>query len=947
MLGPIQIKKTQEDDHMAFKNLFQSQDGKKAKQNKKSTPAGVAKTAKQAPSGLCAIFREGLQLKEGPRNQMATKAEEGVAYFNNFNEGRIGQAFESFDPPMRFALFEIIYLLHVNEAKLKELKYKIYHSDKKKASDEEKTANLYLEGSPAGVKGISNLSPVFKEEFNAYVEKTFNDRISIDTNAPIEGIYSIGSIGTIGHKNVASDLDLEVQYNLEPSEFDTSEWTDEMLREKVLKEHGALIKRYFQKKGVDPGKVSDDQKKKASIFFKKRIEQKYPILFCHFISKEKNIEREIRKNNDQKMRYHLLLEIIELIRNTALWETKDIVPHQEQLLKQRILKIQEYVQTKFPEAEVYLFPFSRTDLHKGYFGSTLDSKESSGGAYELILNYETLMPGIYFIPVIPSHFLFSNAINNNSRQFENFTRFIQFGLIDFCSDIANQINHQGPTPDLDPVYTASHQSAAYWEAFKASSGNLPKATLNILRYEMLLEKELGKTTIQLIKEPESMNKLVEEADLSGTNGDGFSPAALLELEEEYPALRFDPWWLRFKTLKIAYGIPGLMRGVTEAESMSVSEIIDYAFALHIRVSDVFTKPGDTRKFEKHREKVLREFLNRVFPEDSDKRTRLMAKFIGDVQTVAKFETDLRRIFLKTVERIQEKVKEVITLDDKTSKEFEIWHHYYMQSFKPGPNVVQRSILNHLQIPRGRLQVGFIQKKGWFFKSLQKGLSVGKRFESTILTLLPEEITLTDNTLFLKGLVYCVINGYYGIFNKGMLNETKTEVEYDLKHTDLGSKNDNQLAFVRPDQIERIMKQINELFTSKKVSYLDCLQTERTINEVMIFFNLLKYGRLSILYRDNLDTIYVDQFDIPKFDENIDVYIGTYAKMLQSKTVHIMLQKFFQARKIDIKKVKLKAWVNSNCVETAHSLTKAEAKEADLSEHFHSVIMKVHAAPPTG
>ena len=325
----------------------------------------------------------------------------------------------------------------------------------------------------------------------------------------------------------------------------------------------------------------------------------------------------------------------------------------------------------------------------------------------------------------------------------------------------------------------------------------------------------------------------------------------------------------------------------------------------------------------------------------------MATFIGDVQSVSIFEEDLRGIFLKTVERIQEKVKEVITLDDKTTKEFEIWHHYYMHSFKPGPNVVQKSILNHLQIPRGRLQIGFIQKKGWFFRSLQKGLSVGKRFESSILTLLPEEITLTDNTLFLKGLVYCVINGYYGIFNKGMLNETKTEVEYDLKHTNLGSKNDNQLAFVRPDQIERIMKQINDLFTDKKVSYLDCIQTERSISELMIFLNLLKYGRISVLYRDNLNTIYVDQFDIPKFEENIEAYIGTYAKMLQSKPMHILLRKFLQSRKIDIKKVKLKAWVNSNCVETAHAVTKTEAKESDLSEHFHSIIMKVHASQPGG
>ncbi|NQU64221.1 MAG: hypothetical protein HQ517_08065 [SAR324 cluster bacterium] len=931
---------------MGLKKFFQFQNDTKSEPKQKAGPSTKTVAPVRKSVGLCDIFKEGIQLKEVARTQLATGAEEGVAYFNGFNEDRISHAFESFDPSMRFALYEIIYLLHANTPQLKELKYQVFTTDKKKGSSVETTVNLYMEGVPSGVKGISNLSPVFQKDFVAYINKTFDDRISEPTNtAPIEGIYSIGSIGTVGHKNIASDLDLEVQYCLEPSQFDISPWNDKMLKEVLLNEHGRLIKRYYQKKGVDPEKKQPaEQSKKVSLFFRKRIEEKYPTLFSHLISKKVNAVQEVRRNRNQKLRYQLLLEIIDLIKADAAWKMKKIFVQQEQSLKQRILKIQNYVQTKFPEAEIYLFPFSRTDLQKGNFGSTLDSKESSGSAYELILNYETLMPGIYFTPVIPSHFLFSQQINNSHTQFENFNQFIQFGLLDFCNNFASQINYQGPTPDLDSTYVANHHSAAYWEAFKASSGNLPKATLNILRYEMMLEDKLRKTTIQLIKEPDLLNSLIPESDSqsAGENGDRFSAAAILEIEEEFPALRFDPWWLRYKMLKIAYGTPGLIRGTTTSDAENISRIIDFAFALHIRVSDVFTKPGDTRKFDKHREKVLRKLLGKVFPEGSDKLTQLKAIFIGDVQTVADFEKDLRQLFLKSIERIQEKVKNIIKIDEKTTKEFEIWHHYYLHSFKPGPNVVQRSILNHLQVPRGRLQIGFIQKKGWFFRSLQKGLSVGKRFESSILSLLPEEVMLMDNTIFLKGLVYCVINGYYGIFNEGMLNETKTEVEFDRKHTDMGSKFDNQLAFVRPDQIERIMKQITALFTYKKISYLDCIQTTRTINEVMIFLNLLKMGRVSILTRDNLDTIYVDQFDVPKFNENIEVYIGAFQKMLTAKFLHILLRKFFESKKIDLNKVILKTWVNPNSVETNHAATKYAAKEDDLAEHFHAVIMKIHS-----
>jgi len=443
--------------------------------------------------------------------------------------------------------------------------------------------------------------------------------------------------------------------------------------------------------------------------------------------------------------------------------------------------------------------------------------------------------------------------------------------------------------------------------------------------------------------------VLEAATLSGVSipqAEGFfSPRQVIALENDFPKLKFDPWWLRFKALKIAFGTPNLVPGVSDTDIVRFSKTIDFAFALHIRLSDVFTKPGDNRKFEKHREQVLKRFLDTVFPENSDSRTKLNATFIGDVSTVSDFEKELRDLFLNSVDRIREKIKKIdMDISDQHSQEFEIWHHYYEKSFKPKPNVVQKCILNHLQVPRGRLQIGFLQQKGWFFRSLQRGQTVGKRFESSILNLLPEEITLVDNSLFLKGLVYCVVNGYYGIFNQGMLNETKTEVEYDRKHTNLGSKFDNQLAFIRPDQIERIMKQILALFGDGKISYLDCIRKSRSINELMIFLNLLKYGRISFLYRDNLNTIYVDEFDIPRFMQHVDEYIASYDKMLRSRSLHVLMAKFFATRGIEIGKVKLKVWVNSNSVETTHAATKYEAKETDLAEHFHQLILKIHQKP---
>ncbi|MBU2512330.1 hypothetical protein KJ966_13420 [bacterium] len=924
---------------MVLKSFFSGKDKSRKK------PGQLAPVVSDSP--ICDFFREGVYLKKELTERLVERAEKGAEFFYNYNESRIKLAFESFDKGMSLALFEIIYLLNTNEKWLEGHKYHIKRTvGNSVINDAEAVANLYVEDAPYGVRSIENLSPVFRGEFEAYIFKEYERKAIPKMNGkhlPIDGIYSIGSIGTIGHKNIASDLDLEVQYDLEPFLFDVNRWSDDTLKAALNKELQGLISRYYQKKQIDPSKADDAVKLKVKAFFKKGIASKYPILFKHFFDKNSNIVKEIKDNQNKKLRSELIRDTINLMKQNAKSALSKDIREKEGLLKNRIQIIQEYVQKKFPDEEIYLFPFSLHEFRKGYFGSTIESKESSGGAYELILNYETLMPGIYFSPNIPSHFLFPPDINNSSENFDKLIEYLRFGVVDIFSNLSNRIINQGPTPDLSLTYVAEHYSAVYWEAFKASYGNLPKATLNLLRYETLLEKRINKTIIQLIKDPHMLDELAFSADNIDeilTSRNIFSPQSVVQLEKEYPQLSYDPWWLRYKALKIAYGVPGLVAGIQRSELIEISANIDLAFALHIRLSDVLTKPGDQRKFEKHREQVLIKFLELVFPENSERRTKLHATFIGDVETVNVFEGDLRKIFQGCVERVHQKSSK-FHVDEKSTREFQVWHHFYTKNFNPQNNVVSRSILNHLQTPRGRVQIGYKKESGWFFKSLQKESQVGKRFESSILNLLPDEVTLIKGTQFLHGLTYCVINGYYGIFSTGTLKETKTAVEYNRKYTDIGSKYDNHLAFVRPDQIERIMENIIKFNAPVKVGYLDCITKKREIISVMIFLNLLKYGRLSIMYRDSLDTIYVDTFDMPGFEKKAEQYMVSLQKLLKSMTIHKILGQFFRAKKIDLNKVNFYAWVNSNCVETTHAATNEVAKEQDLSTKFKEVIMSVH------
>ena len=117
------------------------------------------------------------------------------------------------------------------------------------------------------------------------------------------------------------------------------------------------------------------------------------------------------------------------------------------------------------------------------------------------------------------------------------------------------------------------------------------------------------------------------------------------------------------------------------ERKLISKIADLAFALHVRLSDVFTKPGDTRTFDTHREQVLLEFLKRGFPPISPKRKFLEMLFVGEINTVNRFEAELRELFKSALKRVNEKIAAFNIQGESNRKEFEIWFHYYQENFE--------------------------------------------------------------------------------------------------------------------------------------------------------------------------------------------------------------------------------------------------------------------------
>lgn len=905
--------------------------------------------------GLSTLLKTGINLSAEREADFTKGAVEGREFYGKYNDSRLELAFGSFDDPMRKALFEIIFLLHVNDPSLSAISYKATRLDKTSGvaryTESTATAELYMEGAPHGVKGIGTLSKVFKDDFERFAQQQFGRRVgAVNGRSAIVCLQSIGSIGTISHKSGSSDLDLQVVYDLEGGSTNPDDWADLKLREALLLEQRWWMKLLATRQKLKPADLQKPEVKQN--LQRKGIEQivkSYPALYRFLVAHKGSYAEELAGKNGKALRNHLTEEMMRLIKRSGRISRMAEIRKEEALLKERVERIQVYITEKYPEAEIYMFTCALEMYRAGRYTSSLEFKESSGSAYELILNYETLMPGIQFSSTIPSHFLSPTRINNNSGLYQNLSTYTEFKALKPLRDLSPILVDLGNTPDLSPAYVAEHSGAVYWEAFKASSGNLPKATLNLLRYEMLLDPRFRKTIIQIIKQPSLLDRWVtpgpedkgDETRQIEDEDNGLPNWVLLKMEGEHEMLKQDPWWLRYKNVKVGFGESKGVEGVEDEARRVISKIIDVAFALHLRVSDVFTKPGDTRKFESHREQVLLKFLRFAFPPGTKKREWLDHIFAGEIESVNRFELELRALFRTSLERTQKKIGGFDLKNlRRNSKEIELWYRYYQQHFEPAPKVVQRTIMHQLMYPRGRLQVGFKQGEGWFFRSLQKQSGVGKRFDTFgVLDHLPDEVILVEGTGFLHGLATCIVNGYYGIVNKGTLKETRTALEFDPKHMDLGDARNNTLAFLRPDFVDRLLDRILAFFPHEPYHYMDFIREDRRVKKVFVFYNLWHYGRLSLLYRDNLNTWCCEEFDHPEIEEQAEKLKTDQDGLLRAEAVHESLDRFFTNQRLFVNEVELETWVNPNSIETIVPSSQVEKKERALAEEFRKIIFQ--------
>ena len=140
----------------------------------------------------------------------------------------------------------------------------------------------------------------------------------------------------------------------------------------------------------------------------------------------------------------------------------------------------------------------------------------------------------------------------------------------------------------------------------------------------------------------------------------------------------------------------------------------------------------------------------------------------------------------------------------------------------------------------------------------------------------------------------------------------------------------------------------ETFEGKPYDYMDCINKKREVGELILFMNLCKFGRITFLYRDNLQTWYCDEVDHPDLFSKAQALHQSPKALFTAKPVHVTLAKFFKSRGINLNRVKLEIWINPNSLATNHSSRQLALKEKELAMAMTAIINQVHrpkAAPP--
>jgi hypothetical protein len=143
-------------------------------------------------------------------------------------------------------------------------------------------------------------------------------------------------------------------------------------------------------------------------------------------------------------------------------------------------------------------------------------------------------------------------------------------------------------------------------------------------------------------------------------------------------------------------------------------------------------------------------------------------------------------------------------------------------------------------------------------------------------------------------------------------------------------------------VDRLFDGIDKAFPPQEYDFRDCIYKEKEITNIFICLNLLEYGRVSFMYRDNLKNWFVDEYDHPQIEKNARELYQSGEDFFQLPEIQRSITNFFIEQGFDFNEKtvhRVSFWVNPNSLNTYHSADKFPQKEEYLAKEIKRAVIE--------
>ena len=423
------------------------------------------------------------------------------------------------------------------------------------------------------------------------------------------------------------------------------------------------------------------------------VSEAIQVLKQHFSTHNLVLDEGLEKQIMSKLEIRYSSRMVKLIETFSDAQAQEIEAEIEYPFHLKIQQAEAYLTKKYPTTEIHFFTNILRKQRNGQHTPFLVSPEGSM-AYALMLNDFLLNPAVMICGITPMPFdlpknfkvLSSIGVFPEGEWTLKQNLVAEYITKDLAVETEGEDEQEKKKPPVN-LQILQEETESFvlgklpnWgeiiipremflghalpiflrESEKISHRNLPKALLNCWWLEMIVcidrEDDLPTSLTRLLWNPEGRNFIRDQRK-------GPLIDAIMKMEQDYPALQLDPWWLKFTEMLVrfeSYEQDDEEEPDFELNTLSETQKnIVFCFAQHMRISDIINFGDEGKAFwqdEKAtwRSRALVDFYNIFFSIPEDRR-ELIRFSEGRDDAGNKVEKMLKKLFLESMTRVEKKL----------------------------------------------------------------------------------------------------------------------------------------------------------------------------------------------------------------------------------------------------------------------------------------------------